>query len=112
MACGGGLALMHAPGAIWYYQSGPSTIDGLRNDSTPCDNGSAQWQEVDVVPGRPRLELCRAFTLATGGPACGDAERPVIKSEMPGEETMANPSLSFNASPVARQSSGKALSPF
>jgi len=99
---------------IWYYQMVHHDIWDYDNDSTPMlttvlHNG----KKVDVVAQAAKVGFLWAFNRETGEPLWPIEERPVLKSEMPGEETWPTQPFPSKPPPFARQSfTVKDLSPF
>jgi quinoprotein glucose dehydrogenase len=99
---------------IWYYQMVHHDIWDYDNDSTPMlttvhHNGKT----VDVVAQAGKVGFLWVFNRETGEPLWPIEERPVLKSDMPGEETWPTQPFPTQPPPFARQSfTVKDLSPF
>lgn len=99
---------------IWYYQMVHHDIWDYDNATTPQlltvrHNG----RMVDAVVVANKEGFVWAFERATGKPLWPIEERPVPKSEMPGEETWPTQPFPTKPAPFARQSfTAKDLSPF
>jgi quinoprotein glucose dehydrogenase len=99
---------------IWYYQMIHHDIWDYDNDSTPMlttvlHNGA----QVDVVAQAGKVGYLWVFNRETGEPLWPIEERPVLKSDMPGEETWPTQPFPSEPPPFARQSfTVKDLSPF
>jgi quinoprotein glucose dehydrogenase len=99
---------------IWYYQMVHHDIWDYDNDSTPMlttvlHNG----KKVDVVAQAAKVGFLWVFNRETGEPLWPIEERPVLKSDMPGEETWPTQPFPSKPPPFARQSfTVKDLSPF
>jgi quinoprotein glucose dehydrogenase len=99
---------------IWYYQMVHHDIWDYDNDSTPMlttvlHNG----KKVDVVAQAGKVGFLWVFNRETGEPLWPIEERPVLKSDMPGEETWPTQPFPSKPPPFARQSfTVKDLSPF
>ncbi len=99
---------------IWYYQMIHHDIWDYDNDSTPMlttvlHNG----KKVDVVAQAGKVGYLWVFNRETGEPLWPIEERPVLKSDMPGEETWPTQPFPTKPPPFARQSfTVKDLSPF
>ncbi len=99
---------------IWYYQMIHHDIWDYDNDSTPMlttvlHNG----KKVDVVAQAGKVGFLWVFNRETGEPLWPIEERPVLKSDMPGEETWPTQPFPSKPPPFARQSfTVKDLSPF
>jgi quinoprotein glucose dehydrogenase len=99
---------------IWYYQMVHHDIWDYDNDSTPMlttvlHNG----KKVDVVAQAGKVGFVWVFNRETGEPLWPIEERPVPKSDMPGEETWPTQPFPSQPPPFARQSfTAKDLSPF
>jgi len=99
---------------IWYYQMVHHDIWDYDNDSTPMlttvlHNG----KKVDVVAQAAKVGFLWVFNRETGEPLWPIEERPVLKSDMPGEETWPTQPFPSKPPPFARQSfTAKDLSPF
>jgi quinoprotein glucose dehydrogenase len=99
---------------IWYYQMVHHDIWDYDNDSTPMlttvlHNG----KKVDVVAQAGKVGFLWVFNRETGEPLWPIEERPVLKSDMPGEETWPTQPFPSKPPPFARQSfTAKDLSPF
>ena len=99
---------------IWYYQMVHHDIWDYDNDSTPMlttvlHNG----KNVDVVAQAAKVGFLWVFNRETGEPLWPIEERPVLKSDMPGEETWPTQPFPSKPPPFARQSfTAKDLSPF
>jgi quinoprotein glucose dehydrogenase len=99
---------------IWYYQTVHHDIWDYDNASTPMlltvqHNG----KKIDVVAETSKVGFVWVFERETGKPLWPVEERPVPKSDMPGEET--SPTQPFPSKPpaFARQTfTEKDLSPF
>jgi quinoprotein glucose dehydrogenase len=99
---------------IWYYQMVHHDIWDYDNDSTPMlttvlHNG----KKVDVVAQAGKVGFLWVFNRETGEPLWPVEERPVLKSDMPGEKTWPTQPFPTKPPPFARQSfTVKDLSPF
>jgi len=99
---------------IWYYQMIHHDIWDYDNDSTPMlttvlHNG----KKVDIVAQAGKVGYLWVFNRETGEPLWPIEERPVLKSDMPGEETWPTQPFPSRPPPFARQSfTVKDLSPF
>jgi quinoprotein glucose dehydrogenase len=99
---------------IWYYQMIHHDIWDYDNDTTPMlatveHNG----KKVDVVAQAGKVGFLWVFNRETGEPLWPIEERPVLKSDMPGEETWPTQPFPTNPPPFARQTfTVKDLSPF
>ena len=99
---------------IWYYQMVHHDIWDYDNATTPQlltvrHNG----RMLDAVVVANKEGFVWAFERATGKPLWPIEERPVPKSEMPGEETWPTQPFPTKPAPFARQSfTAKDLSPF
>jgi quinoprotein glucose dehydrogenase len=99
---------------IWYYQMVHHDIWDYDNDSTPMlttvmHNG----KKVDVVAQAGKVGFLWVFNRETGEPLWPIVERPVLRSDMPGEETWPTQPFPSKPPPFARQSfTVKDLSPF
>ena len=98
----------------WYYQMVHHDIWDYDNDTTPMlatveHNG----KKVDVVAEAGKVGFVWVFNRETGEPLWPIEERPVLKSDMPGEETWPTQPFPSKPPPFARQSfTVKDLSPF
>jgi quinoprotein glucose dehydrogenase len=99
---------------IWYYQMIHHDIWDYDNDTTPMlatveHNG----KKVDVVAQAGKVGFLWVFNRETGEPLWPIEERPVLKSDMPGEETWPTQPFPTKPPPFARQTfTVKDLSPF
>ncbi|QNI35917.1 outer membrane protein assembly factor BamB family protein [Edaphobacter albus] len=99
---------------IWYYQMVHHDIWDYDNATTPQlltvrQNG----RMVDAVVVANKEGFVWAFERTTGKPLWPIEERPVPKSDMPGEETWPTQPFPTKPAPFARQSfTAKDLSPF
>jgi quinoprotein glucose dehydrogenase len=99
---------------IWYYQMIHHDIWDYDNDATPMlttvlHNG----KKVDVVAQAGKVGFLWVFNRETGEPLWPIDERPVLKSDMPGEETWPTQPFPSKPPPFARQSfTANDLSPF
>ncbi|MBS1798955.1 MAG: PQQ-binding-like beta-propeller repeat protein [Acidobacteria bacterium] len=99
---------------IWYYQMVHHDIWDYDNATTPMlltvrHNG----RKVDVVAQASKVGFVWVFERETGKPLWPIEERPVQKSDMPGEETWPTQPFPTKPAPFARQSfTVKDLSPF
>jgi len=99
---------------IWYYQMVHHDIWDYDNASTPMlltvrHNG----RNVDVVAQASKVGFVWVFERETGKPLWPIEERPVQKSDMPGEETWPTQPFPTKPMPFARQTfTIKDLSPF
>ena len=99
---------------VWYYQMVHHDIWDYDNDSTPMlttvfHNG----KKVDVVAQAGKVGFLWVFNRETGEPLWPIEERPVLKSDMPGETTWPTQPFPTRPPPFARQSfTVKDLSPF
>jgi quinoprotein glucose dehydrogenase len=104
----------HTGKLIWYYQMIHHDIWDYDNDSTPLlttvlHNG----KKIDVVAQAGKVGFLWVFNRETGEPLWPIEERPVLKSDMPGEETWPTQPFPSKPPPFARQSfTVKDLSPF
>ena len=99
---------------IWYYQMVHHDIWDYDNDSTPMlTTVQHNGKKVDVVAQAGKVGFLWVFNRETGEPLWPIEERPVLKSEMPGEETWPTQPFPTSPPPFARQSfTVKDLSPF
>lgn len=99
---------------IWYYQMVHHDIWDYDNATTPMlltvrHNG----RTVDVVAQATKVGFVWVFERETGKPLWPIEERPVQKSDMPGEETWPTQPFPTKPVPFARQTfTVKDLSPF
>ena len=99
---------------IWYYQMVHHDIWDYDNATTPMlarvrHNGTM----VDVVAQAGKVGFVWVFNRETGEPLWPIEERPVPKSDMPGEETWPTQPFPSKPPPFARQAfTVKDLSPF
>jgi quinoprotein glucose dehydrogenase len=99
---------------VWYYQMVHHDIWDYDNDSTPMlttvlHNG----KKVDVVAQAGKVGFLWVFNRETGEPLWPVEERPVLRSNMPGEKTWPTQPFPTKPPPFARQSfTVKDLSPF
>jgi quinoprotein glucose dehydrogenase len=99
---------------IWYYQMVHHDIWDYDNDATPMlttvvHNG----KKIDVVAQAGKVGFLWVFNRETGEPLWPIEERPVLKSDMPGEETWPTQPFPSKPPPFARQSfTVNDLSPF
>ena len=99
---------------IWYYQMVHHDIWDYDNATTPMlltvrHNG----RTVDVVAQATKVGFVWVFERATGKPLWPIEERPVQKSDMPGEKTWPTQPFPTKPVPFARQAfTVKDLSPF
>lgn len=99
---------------IWYYQTVHHDIWDYDNASTPMlltveHNG----KKLDVVAETSKVGFVWVFDRETGKPLWPVEERPVPKSNMPGEETSPTQPFPTKPAPFARQRfTEKDLSPF
>ncbi|MCU1225141.1 MAG: glucose dehydrogenase [Edaphobacter sp.] len=99
---------------IWYYQMVHHDIWDYDNATTPMlltvrHNG----RTVDVVAQASKVGFVWVFERETGKPLWPIEERPVQKSDMPGEETWPTQPFPTKPAPFARQAfTVKDLSPF
>ena len=99
---------------IWYYQTVHHDIWDYDNASTPMlltveHNG----KKLDVVAETSKVGFVWVFDRETGKPLWPVEERPVPKSNMPGEETSPTQPFPSKPEPFARQRfTEKDLSPF
>ena len=99
---------------IWYYQMVHHDIWDYDNDSTPMlTTVQHNGKKVDVVAQAGKVGFLWVFNRETGEPLWPIEERPVLKSDMPGEETWPTQPFPTQPPPFARQSfTVKDLSPF
>src|SRR3984957_16743915 len=99
---------------IWYYQMVHHDIWDYDNDSTPMlTTVQHNGKKVDVVAQAGKVGFLWVFNRETGDPLWPIEERPVLKSDMPGEETWPTQPFPTQPPPFARQSfTAKDLSPF
>jgi quinoprotein glucose dehydrogenase len=99
---------------IWYYQMIHHDIWDYDNDSTPMlTTVEHNGKKVDVVAQAGKVGFLWVFNRETGEPLWPIEERPVLKSDMPGEETWPTQPFPTQPPPFARQSfTVKDLSPF
>jgi quinoprotein glucose dehydrogenase len=99
---------------IWYYQMVHHDIWDYDNDSTPMLTTVVHdGKKVDVVAQAGKVGFLWVFNRETGEPLWPIEERPVLKSDMPGEETWPTQPFPSKPPPFARQSfTVKDLSPF
>ena len=99
---------------IWYYQMVHHDIWDYDNDATPMlTTVQHNGKKVDVVAQAGKVGFLWVFNRETGEPLWPIAERPVPKSDMPGEETWPTQPFPTQPPPFARQSfTVKDLSPF
>jgi quinoprotein glucose dehydrogenase len=99
---------------IWYYQMVHHDIWDYDNDSTPMlTTVQHNGKQVDVVAQAGKVGFLWVFNRETGEPLWPIEERPVLKSDMPGEETWPTQPFPSKPPPFARQSfTVKDLSPF
>ena len=99
---------------IWYYQMVHHDIWEYDNDSTPMlTTVQHNGKKVDVVAQAGKVGFLWVFNRETGEPLWPIEERPVLKSDMPGEETWPTQPFPSKPPPFARQSfTVKDLSPF
>lgn len=99
---------------IWYYQTVHHDIWDYDNASTPMLlTVQHDGKKIDVVAETSKVGFVWVFERETGKPLWPIEERPVPKSDMPGEET--SPTQPFPSKPpaFARQAfTEKDLSPF
>jgi quinoprotein glucose dehydrogenase len=99
---------------IWYYQMVHHDIWDYDNATTPMlltvrHNG----RTVDVVAQASKVGFVWVFERETGKPLWPIEERPVQKSDLPGEETWPTQPFPTKPAPFARQAfTVKDLSPF
>ncbi|MBS1823077.1 MAG: PQQ-binding-like beta-propeller repeat protein [Acidobacteria bacterium] len=99
---------------IWYYQMVHHDIWDYDNATTPMlltvrHNG----RKVDVVAQASKVGFVWVFERETGKPLWPIEERPVPKSDMPGEETSPTQPFPTKPAPFARQAfTVKNLSPY
>ena len=89
---------------VWYYQMVHHDIWDYDNDSTPMlttvmHNG----KKVDVVAQAGKVGFLWVFNRETGEPLWPIEERPVPKSDMPGEETWPTQPFPTAPPPFSRQ---------
>jgi quinoprotein glucose dehydrogenase len=99
---------------IWYYQMVHHDIWDYDNDATPMlTTVQHNGKKVDVVAQAGKVGFLWVFNRETGEPLWPIEERPVPKSDMPGEETWPTQPFPTQPPPFARQSfTVKDLSPF
>jgi quinoprotein glucose dehydrogenase len=99
---------------IWYFQMVHHDIWDYDNDSTPMlTTVQHNGKKVDVVAQAGKVGFLWVFNRETGEPLWPIEERPVLKSDMPGEETWPTQPFPTAPPPFARQSfTAKDLSPF
>jgi quinoprotein glucose dehydrogenase len=99
---------------IWYYQMVHHDIWDYDNDATPMlTTVQHNGKKVDVVAQAGKVGFLWVFNRETGEPLWPIEERPVLKSDMPGEETWPTQPFPTQPPPFARQSfTVKDLSPF
>jgi quinoprotein glucose dehydrogenase len=90
---------------IWYYQMVHHDIWDYDNDSTPMlTTVQHHGKKVDVVAQAGKVGFLWVFNRETGEPLWPIEERPVLKSDMPGEETWPTQPFPTRPPPFARQS--------
>jgi quinoprotein glucose dehydrogenase len=99
---------------IWYYQMIHHDIWDYDNDATPMlTSVQHNGKKVDVVAQAGKVGFLWVFNRETGEPLWPIEERPVLKSDMPGEETWPTQPFPTQPPPFARQSfTVNDLSPF
>jgi quinoprotein glucose dehydrogenase len=99
---------------VWYYQMVHHDIWDYDNDSTPMlTTVMHEGKKVDVVAQAGKVGFVWVFNRETGKPLWPIEERPVPKSDMPGEETWPTQPFPTAPPPFARQTfTAKDLSPF
>jgi quinoprotein glucose dehydrogenase len=99
---------------IWYYQMVHHDIWDYDNDATPMlTTVQHNGKKIDVVAQAGKVGFLWVFNRETGEPVWPIEERPVLKSDMPGEETWPTQPFPTQPPPFARQSfTVKDLSPF
>jgi quinoprotein glucose dehydrogenase len=99
---------------IWYYQMVHHDIWDYDNDATPMlTTVQHNGKKVDVVAQAGKVGFLWVFNRETGDPLWPIEERPVLKSDMPEEETWPTQPFPTQPPPFARQSfTVKDLSPF
>ena len=99
---------------IWYYQMVHHDIWDYDNDATPMlTTVTHNGKKVDVVAQAGKVGFLWVFNRETGEPLWPIEERPVLKSDMPGEQTWPTQPFPTRPPPFARQSfTVKDLSPF
>jgi quinoprotein glucose dehydrogenase len=90
---------------VWYYQMVHHDIWDYDNDSTPMlttvlHNG----KKIDVVAQSGKVGFVWVFNRETGEPLWPIEERPVPKSDMPGEQTWPTQPFPTAPPPFSRQS--------
>jgi quinoprotein glucose dehydrogenase len=99
---------------IWYYQMVHHDIWDYDNDSTPMlTTVTHNGKKIDVVAQAGKVGFVWVFNRETGEPLWPIEERPVPKSDMPGEKTWPTQPFPSAPPPFARQTfTAKDLSPF
>jgi quinoprotein glucose dehydrogenase len=99
---------------IWYYQMVHHDIWDYDNDSTPMlTTVTHNGKKIDVVAQAGKVGFVWVFNRETGEPLWPIEERPVPKSDMPGEETWPTQPFPTAPPPFSRQTfTVKDLSPF
>ncbi len=99
---------------IWYYQMVHHDIWDYDNDATPMLTTVVHdGKKIDVVAQAGKVGFLWVFNRETGEPLWPIEERPVLKSDMPGEETWPTQPFPSKPPPFARQSfTANDLSPF